>query len=177
MIYHHIKIGRPYHMKTGSKRILSSEDILESHIFDYKPCDHDLEDSNTFIFEWHFGPWWCTTIPSLVTKDLARQKISFGQSGSPEDILTTVWNKKQTNMAGESFCNLCLLLAWDSLKQAPYITCRLYTNFPSTLSLSVIWQLFSFQPAWFAMGTSFGSRWRSQYVSEAVPCSCRRGLG
>ena len=175
MIYHHIKIGRPYHIKTGSKRILSSEDILESHIFDYKPCDRDLEDSNTFIFEWHFGPWWCTTIPSLVTKDSAVQKISFGQSGTPEDVLTTVWNKKTWQASHFAIC----VRYWNgiSLKQIPYITCRLYTNFPSTLSLSGIWQLFSFQPAWFAMVTSFGSRWRSQYVSEAVPCSCRRGLG
>ena len=42
-------------------------------------CDLDFEDSKQFFSAWHSGSWCCITIPSLVTKCSAVQKISSGQ--------------------------------------------------------------------------------------------------
>ena len=74
MIYHQTKFG--------SKRISNSEDIIEAVIFwPYEPLLWPWPLRWPInLFAWHSGSWWCITIPSLVPKCSAVQKIPSWQS-------------------------------------------------------------------------------------------------
>ena len=71
-----------YQTKFGSKRISSSQYIVETVIFwSYEPLLWPWpwkKQSN--LSAWHSGSCWCLIIPSLVTKCLAVQKLSSGQT-------------------------------------------------------------------------------------------------
>ena len=71
-----------YHQSEfGCKRLISLEvmkDTAESCILII--CDCNLENNILIFFIWHSGSWWCTTMPNLVMKGWAIQKISFEQS-------------------------------------------------------------------------------------------------
>ena len=65
-----------YHpFKFSSQKISSSADMVEAVISDdMSPhCDPELEDSKINLLAWHFGPWCCITITSLVTGQQRRR--------------------------------------------------------------------------------------------------------
>ena len=90
----------------GCKRLTGLElikDIVETVIFWlYKPVTLTLKIESPpppppppffFFFAWHSGSWWCTTIPSLVTKECKQTSAEWEQicvtrvtSLTPEDI-------------------------------------------------------------------------------------------
>ena len=68
---------RYYLIKFGCQGIKSSEDTLESHILiTWAPTvTLTLKIANNFFSTWHSGSWCCITVPSLVTKCSAVQKV------------------------------------------------------------------------------------------------------
>ena len=83
MIYHHTRFSSEGIVKPGKYvGYISLHCDLELEVMKIATFFFFLFPFLSFFvlfFAWHFGPWWQTTILSLVTKGWAIQKISSGQ--------------------------------------------------------------------------------------------------
>ena len=70
MMYHPIK----FHCRKSANQYI----MVKTVIFDYMSpnCDFGIWRQRTNLLAWHSGPWWCTIIPSLVTKGSAVEEMS-----------------------------------------------------------------------------------------------------
>ena len=140
MMHHHTKFVC-HETKFSSKRISSSDDILESHILIIWCFTLTLKTANQ-SFKRTIWLWWCTTIPTLAVKDSAIQKILSGQTFI--DIIsfavtltmnTVSWycepNQPQKNISGLN-TNFSLSPSYSAHKLSNHKFTKIYNTSPDT---------------------------------------------
>ena len=154
MMYHPIKLGY--------KKISSSADQVETVIFDQMTDEPSLWPwtwrKQTSLLAWHFGPWCCITIPSLLTEDSAAEEILSRWTFT--GILNLFCDlDKDHNKEIQSFHKTIHLIV---MYQQTKVSCKRICswNFAVTLTLSTTIQ-FLCKTLWFMImchQTKFGSK-------------------